>query len=91
MAPSMPAMDRGLKDMPNDACVEAWRAVLTHPINHQQPFRNSFCCGAAVAPYCAGSDMMNISSWCASLSRPDMALPSKHQHTAVHLVTANCM
>ena len=60
MAPSMPALDTDLKDTLNGAGAGAWRAVLTHPTHHQPPFRNSFCCGAAVLPYCAGNGMSQV-------------------------------
>lgn len=60
MVPSMPAMSRGLKDQLDGASAGAWRAVLTHPHHHQQPIRNSFCCGPAVLPNCAGNDMSHV-------------------------------
>jgi hypothetical protein len=43
MAPSMPALDRDLKDKPSGASAVVLRAVLTPPTHHHQPLRNSFC------------------------------------------------
>ena len=44
MAPSMPALDRDLKDKPSGASAVVLRAVFEpHPTHHHQPLRNSFC------------------------------------------------
>jgi hypothetical protein len=90
MASSMPAMKNSLNDKLNDAGAEAWRAVLTHPTDHQQPIRNSFCCGAVVLPYHAGTGLLHSYLLIATCAAAETPLPSEHQHTAVHLPTASC-
>lgn len=43
MAPGMSAIDRNSKIKPDGASAGAWRAVLAHFTDHQQPIRDSYC------------------------------------------------